>query len=112
MRVWSKEGAHVLQKSRGEYAPYRIQNRTGCTVYIWSDSPGTAETQDPSLVKLSSDEVIDWRFDDWRTTREVKFSIKRTVNLLTSCSMYHLSSSIVSACAFTKNHGQSYDIYL
>ena len=70
-RVWSKEGAYVLQKARGVYAPYRIRNCTGSGIYIWSDVSGTVEIEDASMVKLSADEVIDWRFDDWRTTREV-----------------------------------------
>lgn len=112
MRVWSKEGAHVLQKPRGEYAPYRIRNHTGCTVYFWSDSPGTVEAQDAPLVKLSDDEVIDWRFDDWKTTREV-ILLKPNYELThTLPSMCHLLSNIPLVYALMKNHGRSYVTYL
>ncbi|KAF8622462.1 hypothetical protein AX15_006983 [Amanita polypyramis BW_CC] len=70
MKVWTKEGVYVLQKARGVYAPYRIRNCTGNVIHIQSDVSGAVETGDASTVKLSVDEVIDWRFDDWRTTRE------------------------------------------
>ncbi|KAK2461917.1 hypothetical protein APHAL10511_006380 [Amanita phalloides] len=69
MKVWNKD-AYFLQKARGEYAPYRICNRTGCALTVWSESSGTSETQDIRAVKVAADEAIDWRFDDWRTTRE------------------------------------------
>lgn len=70
MKLWNKEGAYVLQKSRGTYAPYRIRNCTGYAVYIWSDASGSGEVDKTSIAKLSSGEVLDWRFDDWQTTRE------------------------------------------
>ncbi|KAF8640890.1 hypothetical protein AX17_000538 [Amanita inopinata Kibby_2008] len=67
VKVWNKEGTRVLQKARGVYAPYRIRNCTGTAVYIWSDASGSTEV---SSVRLPSEKTIDWRFDDWRTTRE------------------------------------------
>lgn len=70
-RLWGKEGEHVLQNARGSYAPYRIRNRTGSTVYVWSDTENSygSETSAPTR-SLADGQVIDWRFDDWRTMRE------------------------------------------
>ncbi|PFH54473.1 hypothetical protein AMATHDRAFT_72271 [Amanita thiersii Skay4041] len=70
LKVWSREGTQVLQKGRGMYAPYRIRNRTGVTLDVWPDTLGGSDVQEISAVKLSADQTIDWRFDDWRTTRE------------------------------------------
>lgn len=69
--TWRKEGAHVLQTSRGIYAPYRIQNRTGTPIFIWSDADSAISTKDVDAIKINNDEIVDWRFDDWKTMREV-----------------------------------------
>lgn len=61
----------VLSKARGSYAPYRIQNRTGSPILIWSDTDGNGTADDAATVKVSNDETVDWRFDDWKTMREV-----------------------------------------
>ncbi|KAH8120322.1 vacuolar protein sorting-associated protein vps13 [Phellopilus nigrolimitatus] len=68
--VWSKEGDRVLQRARGSYAPYRIHNRTGGSVFIWSDVNGSANASSFSAVKIDQDAVVDWRFDDWKKMRE------------------------------------------
>ncbi|KIY52729.1 hypothetical protein FISHEDRAFT_63685 [Fistulina hepatica ATCC 64428] len=80
LTVWNEEEAAVLSKSRGSYAPYRIRNRTGSTIFVWSDNdhgiPHSASkdisiaTKDVTAVKIQNDETIDWRFDDWKATRE------------------------------------------
>lgn len=70
-RMFGKEGDHVLRKARGSYAPYRIRNRTGSSVYVWSDVEGTNHTTDATAVQVAHNKTIDWRFDDWKTTREV-----------------------------------------
>lgn len=64
IKMLGKEGEGVLQKARGSYAPYRIQNRTGSLLSLWSDDEVNA-------VKVDHNRTIDWRFDDWKTTREV-----------------------------------------
>lgn len=69
--MWGKEGEQVLLKARGTYAPYRIRNRTGAPIFIWSDLDGSLNTSDVSAVKITNDETVDWRFDDWKTMREV-----------------------------------------
>ncbi|KIM48205.1 hypothetical protein M413DRAFT_439924 [Hebeloma cylindrosporum] len=70
LTTWSQEGAFVLQKARGTYAPYRIQNQTGAPIFVWSDTDSTANTKDVDAVKILHDQSIDWRFDDWKTMRE------------------------------------------
>jgi vacuolar protein sorting-associated protein 13A/C len=70
--MWGREGQRVLQKARGSYAPYRIRNRTGHPIVIWADVDGNSGIKDPKArTTLARDESIDWRFDDWKTTREV-----------------------------------------
>ncbi|KAF9015159.1 vacuolar protein sorting-associated protein 13 [Cyathus striatus] len=69
-RTWSKEGKHVLQKARGTYAPYRIRNRTGSPIFVWSDTDNAINAKDAEAVKFVNNQIIDWRFDDWKTTRE------------------------------------------
>ncbi|KAI0094888.1 vacuolar protein sorting-associated protein 13 [Irpex rosettiformis] len=68
--VLGKEPEQVLGKARGSYAPYRIHNRTGLPVHIWSDVDGSANMVDSAMTELLHDKSIDWRFDDWRTVRE------------------------------------------
>ncbi|KZT30580.1 vacuolar protein sorting-associated protein 13 [Neolentinus lepideus HHB14362 ss-1] len=69
-KLWGKEGEQVLQKARGSYAPYRIRNRTGSPLYIWSDVDDSSGDKSGSTSTLADGQVIDWRFDDWRTIRE------------------------------------------
>ncbi|KAI0033184.1 hypothetical protein K488DRAFT_78064 [Vararia minispora EC-137] len=64
-----QEGERVLQTARGTYAPYRIRNRTGTDLFIWSDAEGVSKTEMNAL-KLDHRQTLDWRFDDWRTMRE------------------------------------------
>ena len=69
--MFSAEGEQVLRKARGSYAPYRIRNRTGLPVYIWSDIEGGATVADSVRTEIPNEKTIDWRFDDWKTMREV-----------------------------------------
>jgi vacuolar protein sorting-associated protein 13A/C len=72
LNMIGKEGEQVLQKARGSYAPYNIRNRTGSTIYVWSDVDGSAEVKDGAAMEITNDQTIDWRFDDWKTMREVR----------------------------------------
>lgn len=71
LNVWSKEGERVLQNARGSYAPYHIRNRTGSPIYVWSDDDGATGSQEALSIKVLNDDGVDWRFDDWKTLREV-----------------------------------------
>ncbi|TFK41159.1 vacuolar protein sorting-associated protein vps13 [Crucibulum laeve] len=70
LRTWSKESEVVLQKARGTYAPYRIRNRTGTPIFVWSDIDSAMNAKDVDAIKILNSQTIDWRFDDWKTTRE------------------------------------------
>lgn len=67
-----QEGERVLRRARGSYAPYRIRNRTGLPIYVWSDVDGSANVTDGDRVQIANEKSIDWRFDDWKTMREVR----------------------------------------
>ncbi|KAI0073133.1 vacuolar protein sorting-associated protein 13 [Panus rudis PR-1116 ss-1] len=69
IKLIQQEGEHVLKASRGSNAPYRIRNRTGYPVYVWSDLEGHTNL-DGSGVQVPHGRTIDWRFDDWKTMRE------------------------------------------
>ena len=73
---WSKEKDEVLALARGSYAPYRIRNRTGSPVDIWGDAEGV-NIQDMVPTRIQNNDTIDWRFDDWKTMREVRFPLGR-----------------------------------
>ncbi|KAG2023495.1 hypothetical protein CC2G_001143 [Coprinopsis cinerea AmutBmut pab1-1] len=79
VNTWSKEGAEVLQKPRGVYAPYRIRNCTGTPVVVWSDAEHNAQLSEDSMVKIANNQIVDWRFGDWRTTREHVSSGQHTI---------------------------------
>ncbi|KAG1757583.1 vacuolar protein sorting-associated protein 13 [Suillus lakei] len=68
--VWGKEGQVLLQKARGSFAPYRIRNRTGSPLFVWSDDDASRSSNDASAIKIANDQTVDWRFDDWKTMRE------------------------------------------
>ena len=71
----SRESEHVLQKARGVRAPYRIRNLTGITLRLWSDGGRAASETRTNATVINDGETIDWRFDDWRTMREVSIYI-------------------------------------
>lgn len=66
LRILGSE-AQVLQKARGTYAPYRIRNYTGLPITIWKDWSDVREGE----CTISHGQSLDWRFDDWKTLREV-----------------------------------------
>ncbi|CEL57657.1 Vacuolar protein sorting-associated protein 13 OS=Saccharomyces cerevisiae (strain ATCC 204508 / S288c) GN=VPS13 PE=1 SV=1 [Rhizoctonia solani AG-1 IB] len=69
--VWQQKGDQVLQRARGGDAPYRIHNRTGDVIHVWSDQdPSAKHEKAPQSVKINDGEVVDWRFDDWKAMRE------------------------------------------
>ncbi|OSD03423.1 vacuolar protein sorting-associated protein 13 [Trametes coccinea BRFM310] len=69
-KMLGAEGDRVLQKARGSYAPYRIWNRTGYPLFIWSDTDGSHNVNETTAKQIANGKTIDWRFDDWKTMRE------------------------------------------
>jgi vacuolar protein sorting-associated protein 13A/C len=70
----SRESEHVLEKPRGIRAPYRIRNLTGITLRLWADGGRPGRDTITNATVINDGETIDWRFDDWRTMREVIFT--------------------------------------
>ncbi|KAF9270221.1 DUF1162-domain-containing protein [Marasmius fiardii PR-910] len=68
--MWSKEGEYILQNARGSYAPYRIRNRTGSPIFIWADDDNNDLLDNSAGVQIANEQIVDWRFDDWKTMRE------------------------------------------
>jgi vacuolar protein sorting-associated protein 13A/C len=66
MQMWSTEGNRVLEKPRGSYAPYKIENHTGMSISLSSGS-----STDRGILVIAEDQATDWRFDDWKAMREV-----------------------------------------
>lgn len=69
MKAWGPVSVQNLEASRGSYAPYRIKNLTGTAIHIWADSDSAAG--ESSAVRISDGQTVDWRFEDWKTMREV-----------------------------------------
>jgi vacuolar protein sorting-associated protein 13A/C len=81
VNMWGREGERVLQKARGTYAPYQIRNRTGSPIFVWSDLDGSNSARDGAAVKIANNQTIDWRFDDWKTMREVQFCLYKYIDV-------------------------------
>jgi vacuolar protein sorting-associated protein 13A/C len=97
LNTWSQEGSDaVLHAARGAYAPYRIRNQTGSPILVWSESDNAASHNGIDAVKILNDQIIDWRFDDWKTMREVSLSPTTIADLLRIC-VYPLAHLLDSA---------------
>lgn len=67
---FSSETARAFSRDRGGTPPYRIINQTGSALQVWSNT----ETGQEQSTLLQHDQAIDWRFDDWRSLREVRYA--------------------------------------
>lgn len=81
--MWGKEGQVLLQKARGSFAPYRIKNRTGSPLFVWSDDDASRDSKDAGAVKIANDQTVDWRFDDWKTMREASELVRSSSAVFT-----------------------------
>lgn len=63
-----REGDKVFTKPRGANAPFLIKNRTGYPLSLWSEASGDKGV---GAERLEDGKDVPWRFDDWRTMREV-----------------------------------------
>ena len=92
----SRESEHVLLKARGSRAPYRIRNLTGTKLRLSSG----AET---NATIVNDGETIDWRFDDWRTMREVcPHTVHRELMLIQISSTLHLVIAVLPSTLLIK----------
>jgi vacuolar protein sorting-associated protein 13A/C len=69
--TFNAKGDAILNEARGSNAPYRIRNNTGSTISIWSDTQWNDKASSENMVSLEDGKTIDWRFEDWKTLREV-----------------------------------------
>jgi hypothetical protein len=69
LEIWRRESDNVLRMNRGENAPFRVRNRTGYPIRIWSETDDKRAS--PQSEYISDGQEIPWRFDDWRSMREV-----------------------------------------
>jgi hypothetical protein len=113
MNMLGKEKDQVLSKARGSYAPYRIQNCTGSPIFIWSDTAGGSNANDAAAVKVANDQTVDWRFDDWKTMREVfpEYLLLNFINLLPCSTSLH-RVSIALRFNLWASRGNSYGAFL
>ncbi|GES89872.1 vacuolar protein sorting-associated protein vps13 [Rhizophagus clarus] len=77
LSIVNHESEHVLSTSRGSRTPYKLRNRTGYNMHVWSISSDDAI--DTEIKKMDDEQDLNWRFDDWRKTRE---TISFTKNML------------------------------
>ena len=64
-----REGDKVFTKARGSNAPFLIKNRTGYSIAL-VNAASTNKSADTA--RIADGEDMPWRFDDWRTMREVR----------------------------------------
>ena len=67
--IWDREGEALLRKTRGHSTPFLIRNRTGHSVLLWAESGDPQAKGEPTKIENLAD--VPWRFEDWRTMREV-----------------------------------------
>lgn len=65
----SQEADAVIKMDRGARAPFLIRNRTGFPLLVKAETGRSVPQKEPTPVDNGND--IPWRFDDWRTMREV-----------------------------------------
>lgn len=87
------EGDRLLQGARGSYAPYKIWNRTGYPLFVWSDTEGGTNAKETSAKQIANGKTVDWRFDDWKTMREVGHQIYLSIRCSPESQFQHVSSS-------------------
>lgn len=91
MAVIDREGEQAFSKPRGHNAPFRIRNRTGYALTLWneaSEEKGKVETMDHG-------KEIPWRFEDWKSVREVRQELLPWLRRLSS-DTGHRTSVIMS----------------
>lgn len=59
----------VQRDEKRHIAPFRIRNRTGYRISLWSESTGSS-TARPTSHRLDDGHDMPWSFSDWRSLRE------------------------------------------
>ncbi len=74
MTVWSKKG-DLVKEGRGSDAPFRVRNRTGLTILLWPEQNDLSK-QVTGVKRLDDGADVPWRFEDRRSTRDVRSKAK------------------------------------
>lgn len=67
--AWNQANLRPTKLTRGGVAPYRIRNQTGVNLQLWSSHNG----KQVDVTTLDNNQETDWRFDDWKSLREVRY---------------------------------------
>ncbi|KAG5513316.1 hypothetical protein PMAC_001379 [Pneumocystis sp. 'macacae'] len=59
---------NILSKYQTFEAPYRIQNKTGYSINLWSNSSKDLDSK-KKIYKLKDGDTIPWKFENWRQMR-------------------------------------------
>ncbi|KAI9208535.1 uncharacterized protein BJ171DRAFT_419574 [Polychytrium aggregatum] len=68
MALLKKNQDRNLATRRDIHAPYLLRNRTGYSIFIWSEAQ--ADTSGTQIHTLGNNDDMPWRFEEWRATRE------------------------------------------
>jgi vacuolar protein sorting-associated protein 13A/C len=68
--IWGREGESFLHRKRGVTAPYAIRNFTGYSLKIWAELDDGSHSGEDHVVEDGKE--LSWRFEDWKSTREVR----------------------------------------
>jgi hypothetical protein len=113
LNTFTTQGEAILSSARGSYAPYRIRNQTGSPIHVWADSDGSNDTSSLNATKIENGHAVDWRFDDWKTMREVQF--RRFFfgsTLIASYSILHQRAEVTLGYNLLANPGIICAVYL
>jgi vacuolar protein sorting-associated protein 13A/C len=79
-----RDGGQLFRKPRGSNAPFLLKNRTGYALGFtktppksqqYKENTANGEEDGSRMVVVADGKDIPWRFDDWRTMREVRISL-------------------------------------
>jgi vacuolar protein sorting-associated protein 13A/C len=80
-----RDGGQLFRKPRGSNAPFLLKNRTGYALgfaktpakshQYGKDSATNRDEGGSKMVVVADGKDLPWRFDDWRTMREVSTSL-------------------------------------
>jgi vacuolar protein sorting-associated protein 13A/C len=93
LSAFNTQGDAILSEARGSNAPYRVRNNTGSSIRIWSDTQWNEKVNDQNAMLLENGKSIDWRFEDWKTMREVCPYLCDTLIFEVPTILQHVSSA-------------------
>ena len=99
--AWNQENLRPTKLTRGGVAPYRIRNQTGVDIQLWSSHDGNQV----DATTLNNNQETDWRFDDWKSLREVGRSYIPFCYLSDPCSTCQPLDTTPLASSSKASHG-------